>query len=70
MNPADGPSVHEVLLAHHVALLAIPAIVPAVIVVGVVLYIARKDRREERAERELLERAFERNDPDPPKEAA
>jgi hypothetical protein len=70
MNPADGPSVHGVLLAHHVALLAIPAIVPAVIVVGVVLYIARKDRREERAERELLERAFEPNDPDPPKEAA
>lgn len=70
MNPADGPSVHEVMLAHHVALLAIPAIVPAVIVVGVVLYIARKDRREERAERELLERALEPNDPDPPKEAA
>ncbi|MCW2841045.1 MAG: hypothetical protein JWR55_2528 [Aeromicrobium sp.] len=49
----------DVLLAHHVALLAIPAIVPAVIVVGVVLYIARKDRREEREERELIERAFD-----------
>nr|MCW2728494.1 hypothetical protein [Aeromicrobium sp.] len=51
--------VGEQLLAHHVALLAVPAIVPAVIVVGVVLYIARKDRREEREERELLARAFE-----------
>lgn len=51
--------VGEQLLAHHVALLAIPAIVPAVIVVGVVLYIARKDRREEREERELIARAFE-----------
>lgn len=49
----------DVLLAHHVALLAIPAIVPAVVVVGVILYIARKDRREEREERELIERAFE-----------
>lgn len=51
--------VGEQLLAHHVALLAIPAIVPAVIVVGVVLYIARKDRMAEREENELLERAFE-----------
>ena len=49
----------EVLLAHHVALLAIPAIIPAVVVVGVVLYIARKDRVDEREERELIERAFE-----------
>ena len=49
----------EVLLAHHVALLAIPAIIPAVVVVGVVLYIARKDRLDEREEREIIERAFE-----------
>lgn len=54
MTPAG-----EQLLAHHVALLAIPAIVPAVVVVGVVLYIARQDRRAEREEQELLERAFE-----------
>jgi hypothetical protein len=59
MTPAG-----EVLLAHHVALLAIPAIVPAVVVVGVVLYIARKDRLDEREERELIERAFE-PDPEP-----
>ena len=42
--------VGEVLWAHHAALLAIPALVPAVVVVGVVLYIARKDRRAERDE--------------------
>ena len=60
MTPAGTPPLHDVLLAHHVALLAIPAIVPAVIVVGVVLYIARKDRREEREEREIIERAFDK----------
>ncbi len=49
----------EQLLAHHVALLAIPALVPAIVVVGAVLYIARKDRRDEREERELIERAFD-----------
>lgn len=54
MTPAG-----EQLLAHHVALLAIPAIVPAVVVVGVVLYIARQDRKAEREEQVLLERAFE-----------
>lgn len=63
MNPAGAEVVSspagEVLLAHHVALLAIPAIIPAVVVVGVVLYIARKDRVDEREERELIERAFE-----------
>ena len=50
------------ILAHHAALLAIPAFVPAVVVVGVVLYIARKDRREEREERDIIERAFEPDD--------
>jgi hypothetical protein len=54
MTPAG-----DQLLAHHAALLAIPALVPAVVVVGVVLYIARKDRREEREERDLIERAFD-----------
>lgn len=64
-SPFDGPA-SDVLLAHHVALLAIPALVPAVIVVGVVLYIARKDRREEREEQDrereerfLIDRAFD-----------
>jgi hypothetical protein len=54
--------VGEQLLAHHAALLAIPALVPAVVVVGVVLYIARKDRRDEAEERDLIERAFEKDD--------
>ena len=41
------------LLAHPIAVLAIPAFVPAVVVVGVVLYIARKDRREAEQEAAL-----------------
>jgi hypothetical protein len=49
----------DLLWAHHAALLAIPALVPAIVVVAVVLYIARKDRREEREEREIIDRAFE-----------
>lgn len=52
-------SAADQLLAHHAALLAIPAVVPAVAVVGVVLYIARKDRREER---ELIERALKEDE--------
>lgn len=59
MTPDGEQALTEQLLAHHVALLAIPAFIPAVVVVGVVLYIARKDRRAEREERELIERAFE-----------
>lgn len=62
MIPVGEQPLGDALLAHHVALLAIPAIVPAVIVVGVVLYIARKDRREEREEREIIERAFDTED--------
>lgn len=52
-------SAGDQLLAHHSALLAIPALIPAVVVVGVILYIASKDRREEREEREIIERAFQ-----------
>jgi len=37
----------EVILAHHPLLVAIPAFVPAIVLVGVVLYIAAKDRRDE-----------------------
>lgn len=51
--------VGEQLLAHHPVLFAVPAFVPAIVVVGVVLYIARKDRREEAEERELLERGLD-----------
>jgi hypothetical protein len=36
---------HVEYLAHHWILLAAPAFLPAVIVVGVVLYIAIRDRR-------------------------
>jgi len=64
MIPAGEQPITDALLAHHVALLAIPAIVPAVVVVGVILYIARKDRREEREERELIGRALDPTDPD------
>jgi hypothetical protein len=38
-------SPHVVYLAHHWILLAAPAFLPAVTVVGVVLYIAIRDRR-------------------------
>jgi hypothetical protein len=34
------------VLAHHGLLLAIPAFIPALIVAGVVIYIAMRDRRE------------------------
>jgi hypothetical protein len=33
------------VLAHHMLLLAIPAFFPAIVVVGVVIYIAMRDRR-------------------------
>jgi hypothetical protein len=36
---------HVVYEAHHWILLAVPAFFPAVIVVGVVLYVALRDRR-------------------------
>jgi hypothetical protein len=36
---------HVEILAHHGLLLAIPAFLPAVGVVGVVLYVAMRDRR-------------------------
>lgn len=52
----------ETLWAHHPLLFAIPAFVPAVAVVGVVLYIARKDRQDERRENELIDRAFDTGD--------
>jgi hypothetical protein len=36
---------HVEYMAHHMLLLAVPAFLPAVIVVGVILYVAMKDRR-------------------------
>lgn len=38
---------HIVVVANHSMLLAIPAFVPAVVLAGVVVYIAIKDRRSE-----------------------
>ena len=61
----DGVAAGEVLSAHHAALVAIPAFVPAIIVVAVVLHIARKDRRDEREEDELLRRALDDEPHDP-----
>lgn len=61
----DGAAAGEVLWAHHAALVAIPAFVPAIVVVAVVLHIARKDRRDEREEEELLRRALDDEPHDP-----
>lgn len=36
---------HVVYLGHHMLLLAIPAFLPAILVVAVILYAALKDRR-------------------------
>ena len=52
------PELADQLLAHHPLLVAIPAFVPAIALAGVVMYIVRKDRREEREENELLRRAL------------
>ena len=51
-----------VLAGHHLALLAIPAFGPAIVVVAVILVIAWRDRRDERRENE--EKA--RNEEDKP----
>jgi hypothetical protein len=39
------PQPHVEFVAHHMLLLAIPAFLPAIVVVGVILYVALKDRR-------------------------
>lgn len=39
------PPSHAEILADHSVLLAIPAFAPAIVVVGVVIYIAMRDRR-------------------------
>ncbi|RYY47396.1 MAG: hypothetical protein EON53_07650 [Actinomycetales bacterium] len=45
----------EVLTAHPVAVLAIPAFIPVVVIVATVLWIARKDRLAEAAEHEAAD---------------
>jgi hypothetical protein len=62
MTPAGDQHLPEQIGAHHALLLAIPAVVPAIVVVAVVLYIARKDRLDERMEHELIDRAFEKDE--------
>ena len=36
---------HVEYLAHHMLLLAVPAFLPAIVVVGVILFVALRDRR-------------------------
>ena len=67
-DPTSAAAAAEVLRAHHAALVAIPAFVPAIVVVGVILCIARKDRQDEQAERDLIERAFEPEPDDAPED--
>lgn len=55
---------HVEFLAHHYLLLAAPAFLPAVIVVGVVLYIALRDRREGRSTTGAGKDAAHRDTPD------
>ncbi len=45
-----GPAPEVVYLAHHSLVLAIPAFAPALIIVGVVLFVVLRDRRAEAAD--------------------
>jgi ABC-type enterobactin transport system permease subunit len=46
----DG--VHVTVVAHHSLLLALPAFAPAIVVAGVVVYIASKNRKKREANTE------------------
>jgi hypothetical protein len=50
-------------VAHHWILLAVPAFLPAVIVVGVVLYVALRDRRAGRSARGTPDDSNQRSEP-------
>ena len=54
---------HVVYLSHHWILLALPAFLPAVIVVGVVLYVALRDRRAGRSAGDAPDDSNHRSDP-------
>jgi hypothetical protein len=54
---------HVEYMAHHWILLAVPAFLPAVIVVGVVLYIALRDRRAGRSARGTPDDSNQRSEP-------
>ncbi|RRQ27288.1 hypothetical protein DK926_14355 [Rhodococcus sp. Eu-32] len=47
---ATTPPENVVYLADHSVVLALPALIPALIIVAVVLYVVAKDRRAERNE--------------------
>ncbi len=55
-------SAHVEYVAHHWLLLAGPAFLPAVVVVGVVLYVAIKDRRTPDEERSASDTTDEKRD--------
>lgn len=51
MNPfVENATEDVVYLADHSVVLALPALIPAFIIVGVVLYVVARDRRAERDE--------------------
>jgi hypothetical protein len=54
---------HLEYMAHHWILLAVPAFLPAVIVVGVVLYVALRDRRAGRSARGTSDDSNQRSEP-------
>jgi hypothetical protein len=54
---------HVEYMAHHWILLAVPAFLPAVIVVGVVLYVALRDRRAGRSARGTSDDSNQRSEP-------
>ncbi|MEV0335631.1 hypothetical protein [Nocardia sp. NPDC050717] len=56
---------HVDVLADHSALLAIPAFLPAVALVGLVLFIALRDRRAERRENDSARTEPERTEENP-----
>jgi hypothetical protein len=53
---------HVEYVAHHWILLAVPAFLPAIIVVAVVLYVALRDRRAGRGPGQQSEDADEKHD--------
>lgn len=42
----------DVVMAHHPLMAAVPAFVPALVIVGAIIWVARRDRRAEAAEQE------------------
>lgn len=51
MIPSNADAAENIVfLADHSVVLALPALIPAFIIVGVVLYVVARDRRQERDE--------------------